>query len=243
MSNRSKENVLEEKGGINFTTESGIRGMLKIHGEDRVRVYQNPPVPKGYKYLCGEKYKGWTIERISDKSQALWLPIESLDADGSLDGINFTEKLGRRTCSEHFTEPLTGELFDQIISCRKYGGIYIFKYPISINPDTNKPQSVKLTDDSSYMRLKEFVDASSIARKMDSRPDGSVKSHLVYMAEWESLLTWLEMSGVELDESWDRFKWTQGKYYDERATYGKLWEREKNRYAIYNRIPTALTIL
>lgn len=217
--------------------------MLKINGEDRVRVYQDPPIPEGYKYLCGEKYRAWTIERISDKSQAFWLPIESLDANGTLDNINFTEKLGRRMHVDKYTEPLTGELFDQIISCRKYGGIYIFKYPISINPDTNKPQSVKLTDNLAYMHSKEFVDASSIARKMDSRPDGSVKSHLVYMAEWESLLTWLEMSGVKLDESWNRFKWTQGKYYDERATYGELWELQTNRYAVHNMIPTALTIL
>lgn len=223
MDNRCKTNVLEGKGGISFIAAGEVSGEIKINMEDRVRVYENPPIPTGYRYVGGEKYRGWTIERIFDKSLDFWLPIESLEANGTLDGFNFTEKLGRRfDLKEDYYEEVNGEIFEQILSCRRYGGMYIFKYPISLN-DTGQAKSVK-TDNP--FRTKKIDDAREIARNMDTRQDESVKTHLVYGAEWDSFLEWIKESDEKLDKIWDGFHcWTQERnvgmhYYSEWADEG-----------------------
>lgn len=260
MDHRYEGNVLEEKGVINFTSAGNISGMLKINGEENVHVYQNPPIPPGYKHISGEKYRMWTIERECDKTQAFWLPMEALEANGTLDGENFNQKFGRRFETdggkEHHKELLNGEIFDQFISYRRYGGIYIFKYPISIDPQTNKPQSVK-TEDSLYTCTDDFAYASKIARVIDTRDDGSVKTHLLYGAECDSLHQWLKMSGVKLDESWELHqKWTQEEYHNGTISGGE-WKEiidkvvrgagnigvRDRAYSRKHMIPVAMTIL
>lgn len=249
MNNRNE--ALE---GINFVTEEGISGTLKINSEDCVHVYQKPPIPDGYEYLSGKKYEGWKIRRISDGSTAFWLPVESLDADGSLDNVHFTEKFGRRYpeqnqyyYTENFSDPMNGEIFNQIINCRRFGGIYIFEYPISINPETKKPQAV---DTENPYKISNYLEAKVIAANMDTRPEGTVKTHLLYGAEWDSLIKWIEISGFKLDESLIAYhKWTQEKYSyvttPQRVLRGGGIENLKKRITedySYATIPAALSI-
>lgn len=249
MDNRSEENVCK-RGRIRFDWE-GVRGTLEVEEDYRVHIYKKPVIPEGYRYLSGDKYgiNGiWTIERMSDESQAFWLPIESLDDNGTMDGTNFTEKLGRRNVCNTY-ELLNGEIFDQILSCRRYGGIYIFKYPISINSETNEPQSI--WTENPYATKDPDV-ARRIASMVDTRPDGSVKSHLVYGSEWDSLLEWIKAAGVELDAIWNQYyKWTQEKCFTgwENAAQGELVirgedsrERKPAHYAKTKIIPVALSI-
>ena len=94
--------------------------------------YVNPPILEGYKHICGKWNNGFVIERCSDGSQFVWIPVGSLDSNGILDGEHFSEKFGRRSydvldkfSDDDYNEPLNGELVKQVESVKKYGGFYI----------------------------------------------------------------------------------------------------------------------
>lgn len=120
-----------------------------------------------------------------------WVPVEKLDSNGTLDGVKFNEKFGRRDYQNNefseskFYEPLEGELALQFESVKKYGGFYISRYNISENWETGKTQSVKgekpwITTD--------FNKAREVAATLVG--SDTIKSHLPYGAEYDSVLEW-----------------------------------------------------
>jgi len=196
MKNRYNKFVLEAEKGITFEVSEGTSGELIIRALNIAKTgdysdnYANPPIPDGYKHICGEWNNGFVIERTSDGSQFVWVPVGYLDADGTLDGENFNEKFGRRNyCNDEFSnsefhEELTQELPRQVESVKKYGGFYISRYNIS-KSSTGKPQSVK--DAMPWVNIN-FEDAKKMAATFDSK--GYVISHLTYGAEYDSVLAW-----------------------------------------------------
>ena len=74
-----------------------------------------PPIPEGYEYIYGERNKGLVIERMSDGSQFVWVPVEKL----------YEYKRGFKS--------------DTI---NKYGGFYISRFNIS-KSENGKPQSIQ----------------------------------------------------------------------------------------------------
>lgn len=185
------------KNGINIDVSEGTRGELIIRAtnkfNNRSENYKNPPVPKGYRDVCGEWYNGFVIERMSDGSQFVWIPVESLKPNGTHDGELFTEKFGRRNFRNDvfsedengYYEPLTGELAMQLESIKKYGGFYIARYNISRNEEIGNSQSVKGVKPWVNIDLDE---AKIVAATMENTED--VRSHLVFGAEYDSVLEW-----------------------------------------------------
>ena len=187
--------VLEAENGITFEVSDGTCGELIIRARNIATAnvfpknnvstnYENPPIPKGYKHICGEWNNGYVIERRFDGSQFVWVPVGSLDSNGTLDGKNFSEKFGRRnyTDDEFSNEPLNDELIEQVKSVKKYGGFYISRYNISMGY-AERPQSVKgvmpwVNIDYYYAGLV----ASQIA------DDQAVKSHLTFGAQYDYVL-------------------------------------------------------
>lgn len=171
--------------------------------------YANPPILNGYKYVCGEWNDGFVIEKHSDRSQFVWVPVLSLASNGTLDGIHYLEKFGRRNymgdefSNNGYNEPLTGELHEQVESILKYGGFYITRYNISISP-AGKPQSIKGVMPCVYIN---FDYAKKVASNIENNK--TVKSHLIYGAEYDSVLEWFIETGAKtLDEiSKDSTKW------------------------------------
>ena len=193
---RYEKIVLEAEKGINFEVSEETSGELII------RVcsanYKNPPIPRGYEYVCGEWNNGFVIERRSDGSQFVWIPVGSLDANGTLDGDHFSEKFGRRNymndelfSSGKFNEDLKGELLKQLESVKKYGGFYISRYNIS-KSSAGKPQSVKGV--MPWVNIN-FYDAKKIASTIENNK--AVKSHLIFGAEYDSVLEWFIKTEVK----------------------------------------------
>lgn len=202
--NRYEKIVLEADKGITFKASEGTNGELIIRALNTNYTYSDnyvkPPIPEGYKHIHGDWNNGFVIERKSDGSQFVWIPVGYLNSDGTLDGKNFTEKFGRRnynddTFSElNYCEPIDHILFKQIESVKKYGGFYISCYNISISSD-GKPQSVKGATPCSKIN---FYSAHEMASAMEDNED--VKSHLTYGAEYDSVLAWFVRSGVKTFE-------------------------------------------
>ena len=110
--------------------------------------YANPPIPEGYKYVCGEWNNGFVIERCSDESQFVWIPVGSLKPNGTLDGgKTFSEQFGRRNyMHDRFSEAgyssNRGFFTEKLASLKKYGGFYISRYNLS-KPPLEKWRSIK----------------------------------------------------------------------------------------------------
>ena len=159
--------------------------------------YQNPPIPEGYKHILGEWNNGFVIERCSDGSQFVWIPVGSLDSNGTLDGEHFSEKFGRRNymndefSDDEFNEALNSELLEQLESVKKYGGFYISRYNIS-KSSAGKPQSVKGV--MPWVNIN-FDDAKKIASTIEDNE--AVKSHLTFGAEYDSVLEWFIKTEVK----------------------------------------------
>lgn len=212
---RYKKLCLEAGTGTTFEVEEKNKGELIIRSKlifddegdyyfkkyVEYAKYQNPPIPEGYKYVCGDVYNGYVIERYSDGSQFVWVPVKFLVPDGTLDSKLFNKKFGRRYYDtkrlevhpiEEFYENLTDELLAQTESVRMYGGFYISRFYISRSKD-GKPQSVKGCSPWTGITCK---DAKKVASTFEN--NDNVKSHLTFGAEYDSVVSWFLMA-KELD--------------------------------------------
>ena len=217
---RVKKIVLEAENGITFKISEGTSGAITIKAMKNLTVnvystnYVNPPIPEGYKYVCGEWNNGFVIERQTDGSQFVWIPVGSLDSNGTLDGEHFSEKFGRRDYMNDefyfskFNEALNDELLEQLESVKKYGGFYISRYNISKSSE-GKPQSVKGV--MPWVNIN-FDDAKKIASTIEENE--AVKSHLTFGAEYDSVLEWFIKTKVKTfaEIAKDSTKW--GNHYD-----------------------------
>lgn len=195
--------VLEAEKGITFKVSEGTDGELFIRALNIATAnvystnYANPVVPEGYKHVCGEWNNGFVIERCSDGSQFVWIPVGSLDSNGTLDGEHFTEKFGRRNymndefSDDEFNEGLNDELLEQLESVKTYGGFYISRYNISKSSE-GKPQSVKGV--MPWVDIN-FDDAQKVASTIEDNE--AVKSHLTFGAEYDSVLEWFIKTEVK----------------------------------------------
>lgn len=204
---RYEKFVLEAEKGITFEVSEGTSGELIIRALNIATAnvystnYVNPPIPEGYKHIFGEWNNGFVIERCSDGNQFVWIPVGSLDSNGTLDGEHFSEKFGRRNYrNDEFSyhglnETLNGELLEQLESVKKYGGFYISRYNISKSSE-GKPQSVKGV--MPWININ-FDDAKKVASTIEDNE--AVKSHLTFGAEYDSVLEWfIEMKAKTLAE-------------------------------------------
>ena len=216
---RYKEFVLKAEKGIAFEVSEVTRQNVNYQSSEPQHTcsenYANPPIPEGYKHICGEWNNGFVIERGSDGSQFVWVPVGSLDSNGTLDGEHFSEKFGRRNymnnefSDNEYNEALNGELLEQIESVKKYGGFYISRYNISIN-ENGEPQSVKGVMPLKYTQFKEARMFAAIIEDNEV-----VKSHLTFGAEYDSVLEWFIKTGVRTryEIVSDSSKW--GNYFSE----------------------------
>lgn len=222
---RYEKFVLEAEKGITFEVSEGTRGELIIRATNVCsKNYANPPIPKGYRHILGEWNNGFTIERDSDGSQFVWIPVGSLDSNGTLDGENFSEKFGRRNymndkfSDNAFNEALNGELCKQLKSVRKYGGFYISRYNIS-RGKKGKLQSVKGVRP--WVGIN-FDDVKKVASTIEDNE--AVKSHLTFGAEYDSVLEWFIKTKVKTlaEIAKDSTEW--GNYWDTENSPRKVVE-------------------
>ena len=219
---RYEKFVLEAEKSITFKVSEGTNGELIIRASKVCsKNYENPPIPEGNKHICGEWNNGFVIERRSDGSQFVWIPVGSLASNGTLDGVLFTEKFGRRNyrhnefSKNEFHEELTAteELALQIESVKKYGGFYISRYNISKSSE-GKPQSVK--------GVKPWVNINfDDAKKMSAtivEDNEVVKSHLTFGAEYDSVLEWFIESNAR----------TRSEIAEDSTAWGNHWNTENS---------------
>lgn len=148
-----------------------------------------------------------------------WVPVSLLEANGTLDGISFTEKFGRRDYQEdefsevEFHETLAGKLALQLESVKKYDGFYISRYNISKNKKTGNPQSVK--GEMPWTNI-DFNDAKKVAATLETKD--TITSHLTFGAEYDSVLEWFIKSNVR----------TRSEIAENSTNWGNYWNSKNS---------------
>ena len=158
--------------------------------------YTNPVIPDGYRYAYGTWSDGFVIERIKDGSCFTFVPVGFLSNNATLDGKRFNEKFGRRKWYEKETnelgeEPIKRILWNQLQSVREYGGFYVSTYRIS-KSKFSKPQSLEEGKPWNYI---DFNCAMEIAQSFEF--SSKLESHLVFGAEYDSILEWFIETNAE----------------------------------------------
>lgn len=160
----------------------------------------NPIVPTGFNHVSGTWDNGYTIQDAKG-NQFIWVPVDILPADGTLDGIAFNSKFGRRNFrSETFglsdyNEINDATFQDMVTSVGTYGGFYIARYEMSNNSyiAESKP-NVK-----PWAAL-DWNTARLEAESMDSDSGwnvSAVESCLCYGAHWDTALKWINYTGAK----------------------------------------------
>jgi len=177
-------------------------------------TYNTPYVPSRYSHILGEWNNGFVIcDELGN--EFVWVPVGSLPANGTLDGIAFDKQYGRRNYrKDNFSHSQYHEIVDnalekQIESVEKYGGFYISRYAIS-RTKNEKPASVK----GKYPWINiDFNNAFEKAQEFD----GEMESHLVYGAEYDSVLEWLIATGK-----------TQHEIAEDSTNLGNYWNSDNS---------------
>lgn len=227
MKSRYNKLILEAGEGINFSVEEIenqtliIKAMMRdeVKEEDDINVvkedsrsnlanYKTPPIPEGFYKSEGNWDTGFVITSKYDGSQFVWVPVQYLTR-AYVDEETITEvKFARRNYREMSTDfsktedPKTEEFLLQEESIMKYGGFYISRYTIS-KGNGKAPVSTKGGMPWVMVNQKEAIE---IASRMIDRTD--IKSHLIYGAEYDSVLEWLietnarSMEDIVIDSSY-----------------------------------------
>ena len=223
---RYEKIVLEAENDITFEVSEGTGELIiRVLNIATPNVYStnyvNPLIPEGYKHICGEWNNGFVIERCSDGSQFVWIPVGSLSSNGTLDGEHFSEKFGRRNYimnnnarfSEEFDEALNNEMLEQLESVKKYGGFYISRYNISKSSE-EKAQSIKGV--MPWVEIN-FYDAKKMASTIEDDNE-SIKSHLTFGAEYDSVVQWFVETRVK----------TLVEIVEDSTEWGNYWNKESS---------------
>lgn len=200
-----------EKASKSLARASKVK--IALTDESNVYSYKNPIIPNGWAYKEGDWSKGFVIIRESDNSEMVWVPVENLPQNGTLDGQIYDKKFGRRTFDVDdmvlerrlFDEPLRPALTAQIASVSKYGGFYISRYCISI---TRQKKLISRPKQMPWCGLKQ---AEAVAAAQAFEETDRVKSHLVFGAEYDTMLEWFirtkvrPLSAINQDSMWGNY--------------------------------------
>ena len=236
--------VLEKKVEVK---EFGMEINLYSHN------YTNPPIPEGYKHVEGEWNTGFVIERESDGSQFVWIPVGSLSPNGTLDGQCFCEKFGRRNFLEcgsntreiprimykkdyycnDYKEELKGELLKQLESVKKYGGFYVSRFLVSRRRVYN--HHTEKWDDYLQSKKGEQPDSRDYDYGTFEKGKDEIKSHQIFGAEYDSMLEWfLETKIITYEEFYSVAPLEKGQILYDRSVFTTGSNKTKKLNNIYD---------
>lgn len=142
---------VEKKKGDTMTQKSNefcredFSKSVSIWVKKDVYSWREPVHLPGCQYLEGEPETGYVIQNQYTGEEYVAIPVQCLEANGTLDGINYNSKFGRRV----FEEDSTGKDFIEkeirkssdfispqaLNSINKYGIFYLTRYMASLGED------------------------------------------------------------------------------------------------------------
>lgn len=160
------------------------------------KIYETPVIPDGYRHVSYTNLEtGFQIERIKDGSILQFVPVGALNGNGTLDGVTFNEKFGRRDFFKNDPDELGEEpvyginelLWRELQSIRHYGGMYV---TLPLSRMNLKPVSIPRR---SPWTMIDYKMAIHLGSKFEN--NNGLSSHLIFGAEYDSMLEWLIEAG------------------------------------------------
>lgn len=210
---------------------------MRIRFENKERCMQNveakksysinPPIPEGYfRNITIEDF--FVIQRISDGSQFVWIPVKSVESNGTF--------IKRKVVSKKFismaflknvnsNETFKKEFSLQCESVKKYGGYYISCFYVSKSPE-GKPVVIK--DGEPWTEVS-YDSAKKLAKEFENTD--KVKSHLLFGSEYDASVDYnFECNKIMME-------WIQ-----ESKGIGVAWKIAKNPKFTSQEIPMNIAI-
>ena len=189
------------------------RRKRNVYNEEEIVGFESPPIPKGYRHISGTWDRGFVIERESDGSQFIWIPLAKVShmKMRGKDLLSEQSKTENKKIvnykQDSFHKHLLEETQERLESINKYEGFFISRYSISENRYTGKLNSVKNGipwNEPDY----------SIARIIvsDFEKSKTVKGYLATIIECDLVIDWLTRyaSRINREIAFDLAHW--GKY-------------------------------
>lgn len=202
------ELILKAPEGLTFRVQETDRRTVVI---ELIYDYQKPVIPKGFEYVKGEWDKGFAIKSKIDGSEFVWIPVGSLEADGSLDGgAHFDEKFGRRPITGPFFSGYEDDIPDDLLdSINKYGGVWISAH------DASKKGKNFVFKKGVMPFCKATRELAKTAAVNYAKKYEGVKSCIPGEAGYDTLFKWLIQTGVKPKEEFTVDSKSWGNYTDE----------------------------
>jgi len=186
MKNRQKNMPIFQNGIIIWRlVETNELLNCNMFGENVLvyyNSYANPPIPEGYRHVHGEWNTGFVIEKETDGSQFVWVPVGSFIP---------CEKMSEENLFGEFAKNIDENLRKQLLSIQKYGGFYISRYNIS-KSEEGMPLSVK--GNMPWTKI-DFDEAKKVAASVETGL--LVSSQLTFDIEFDLVLLWFIKSGAK----------------------------------------------
>lgn len=205
--------VFEAGRDVNLMV-SEIDGVIYVKAEahsylERAYSTVKPPLPKGYEW-CEVDGCRWIIRRLSDGSMFKWIPVNLLDEDGIRNG-EVGHKYGRRNWGldemhfRKYEDPNDAGFVAHLQSIHKYKGFYVSCFNASVS--NGKIMSVPDAEPITGVNLKDAIRISSMYEKRDG-----ITSHLLYGADYDTVLAWIVKAGARLIEEVEDNSTSWGNY-------------------------------
>ena len=207
----SKNNTEYDITNDSIITKNGYKILIsELYDKENIVSYTKDgvPIPKGFYFVGGSKEEGTVISdnrndenkgtehdiaQILEGNQFVWVSVEN----GKLQTTNYTELNG--VSSTEFKENIPQEILDSI---NKYKGFYIARYEASYGSgdslENYKPLS-KVSksicngqlNNGNLWNYCNWNEAFYASKNMYSNINNILDSHLIYGAEWDTLLEWI----------------------------------------------------
>lgn len=177
-----------------------IGKMLRRAEETESFSYNNPYMPNGFYYIEGEWDTGFVIEDAANGNQFVWIPVDGTNVKLERKNYSVTD-VQMEECTEHLDS-----IFEE--SVLKYGGYYVARYESGIPNNitfeseddmdiSGKPVSIRgrqIWNNISYSYAK------ASAEQMYGT-NAEVTSSIMNSYAYDTMLTWLETKGYNLEDS------------------------------------------
>ncbi len=198
--------------------------------------YQNPFIPKGFTYVTGTWNTGFVI---SDDfgNEFVWIPVGWLESNGTLDGISYNSKFGRRNwydddfSLEGWNETVPKKVVNSIL---EWGGFYFACNTASFENGRVVFKAGKLPIiEKSYDQVLEYE--ASFKTNCDD-----IEHCIVFGSAYDSICQWIIQSGTKtkseiIDDSTYLGNYANNdKFYSEDAIEKLLPSGYEKKWAILN---------
>lgn len=196
--------LIQEKDKELIIQANGARKYFRL-----IKSHSQVPIPEGYSYLTGTVDTGFVITRDKDGSQFVWIPVASLEGNNKL--LRRNDKKSECSVYKNSEDDIRPggaiELLQQLQSVNKYGGFYVSCYHIS---QTSSGEFLSIggkiphtgNEYLMYERNEWFSELINAAQSFENTE--TVKSHLLFGCEYDTMIEWLIQSGqIEREYAWN----------------------------------------